>query len=151
VKKVITLSLLVFLALACVALAMGRKPDGPVPFTVILSGAYSKCDSFKVDLIQNEDNWKNTWQLAKGNEEPLPTIPTVDFRKENVVAAFMGARNSSGYKIEITDLVKKGNILRVSIKKYETPGMLPVITRPFTLIRIPKGDYKLEVVEESVQ
>jgi hypothetical protein len=151
VKRVITISLLLLIAFGCGGSARGRKSDGPVPFTVILSGAYSKCDSFQVDLIQNEDNWKNTWLLAKGNEEPLPTIPTVDFRKENVIAAFMGTRNSSGYKIEITDLVKKGNILKVSIKKYETPGMLPVITRPFTLVRIPKGDYKLEVKEESVQ
>lgn len=150
-KKYFTLSLLLFLALASVVLAMGRRPDGPIQYTVILSGAYSKCDSYKVDLIQSENDWNNTWQLAKGNEEPLPTIPTVDFRKENVIAAFMGTRNSSGYRIEITQLVKKGNILQVSVKKYETPGMLPVVTHPFTLIRIPKGNYKLEVIEESVQ
>ena len=150
-KRIIYISMLILIFAACGGAARGRKADGPVPFTVILSGAYSKCDTPRVDLVQNDDDWKNIWQLAKGNEEPLPGIPTVDFRKENVVAAFMGTRNTSGYKIEITDLIKQGKALEVKIKKYETPGMLPVVTRPFTLIRIPKGDYELKITEESVQ
>jgi hypothetical protein len=151
VKRAISILFLVLTFVGCGGAARGRKADGPVPFTVILSGAYSKCDTPRVDLVQNEDDWRNIWQLAKGNEEPLPTIPTVDFRKENVIAAFMGTRNTSGYKIEITDIVKKGKTLEVKVKKYETPGMLPVVTHPFTLVRIPRGDYELKVIEESVQ
>jgi hypothetical protein len=151
VKKIITISLLLLLAIGCSGPAKGKKSDGPVQFSVILSGAHSGCDSAYVDLIQSEDSWRKTWQMTRGIEDPLPEIPTVDFRKENVIAAFMGTRNSSGYRIEITDLVQKGKVLKVSIKKYETSGMLPVVTHPFTFIRIPRGDYKLEVSEKSVQ
>jgi hypothetical protein len=151
VKKVITISLLFLLAIGCGGSAKGKKSDGSVQFSVILSGAYSRSDSAHVDLVKDADSWRKTWLLARGGEDPLPEIPTVDFRKENVIAAFMGTRNSSGYRIEITDLVQKGKILKVSIKKYETPGMLPVVTHPYTLIRIPRGDYKLEVSEKSVQ
>lgn len=125
--------------------------NGPVPFQTILAGAYSLADSFSVRLISDDDDWENTWLLAKGRVSPLPDIPTVDFDHQCVVAAFMGKRPSSGYRIEITAIEKKGRNLNVHVTNYETPGMLTVITSPFYLARIPKGDYKLNVIKEVVQ
>jgi hypothetical protein len=131
----------------------GRKttPDGPVPYTVILSGSHSSADKYEVKLITTKKDWESAWQVAKGGEEPLPNIPTVDFGHQNVIAAFMGQRSSSGYKIEISSIEKKGQILTIHVIKYETPGMLTVMTNPFTLVRVPRGNYKLEVIEETVQ
>ena len=88
---------------------------------------------------------------AKGRIDPLPSQPTVDFSKQYVIAAFMGERPSSGYRIEISGIEKRGGTLDVYVKKYETPGMLTVITNPFYLARVPKGAYKLNVIEETVQ
>jgi hypothetical protein len=130
----------------------GGSPEGsPVEFQVILSGPYSNADTYSVELVTSEKEWDRVWRTAKGREEPLPERPSVNFGRSYVVAAFMGERNSSGYKIEIDKIVKKGRTLRVHVKKYETPGMLTVMTQPFTLVRVPKGSYKLEVIEETVQ
>lgn len=125
--------------------------DGPLPFQTILSGAYSLADTFSVELITNDDEWENAWLIAKGRVSPLPEKPTVDFSRQYVIAAFMGERPSSGYRIEIDSVEKVGRILKVHVIKYETPGMLTVITSPFYLVRIPRGDYKMEVTSSVVQ
>lgn len=149
-KKLLVIPLLLILACS----GMGRRgalADGPVEFQVILAGPYSQAESYSVDLITSDQEWQDTWVKARGNEDPLPPRPTVDFGKEYVIAVFMGTRPSSGFKIEVTSLEKKGDTLKVNVKKYETPGMLPVVTHPFSLIRVPKGKYQLEVNIESVQ
>jgi hypothetical protein len=139
------------MVMACSIAGRKTAPDGPVGFSVILSGSHSKADSFEVKLITNSKDWVKTWSIVAGGEEPLPKIPTIDFGSQYVIAAFMGSRNSSGYKIEIPSIEKMGQVLKVHVKKYETPGMLTIMTNPFTLIRLPRGNYKLEVIEETVQ
>lgn len=129
----------------------GALRDGPVPFQTILAGSHSLADTAFVDLVTNEREWENIWLIAKGLVDPLPTRPTVNFDRQYVIAAFMGQRRSSGYRIEVTSIEKMGKVLNVYIKRYETPGMLTVVTYPFTLVRIPKGDYRLEVIEEIVR
>jgi hypothetical protein len=150
-RAAIKVILIIMVGSACSV--MGRKtiPDGPVPYSVILSGSHSQADSFQVKLITGQNDWEKVWQIVSGKEEPLPNIPTVNFSNNYVIAAFMGQRSSSGYKIEIPQIVKQGQTLKVHVKLYETPGMLTVITNPFTLVRIPRGNFKLEVVPETAQ
>ncbi|HBC47129.1 MAG TPA: hypothetical protein DEO84_10560 [candidate division Zixibacteria bacterium] len=150
-KITICLVLSILTIFACSATGRKTIPDGPVAYTVILSGSHSSADKYEVKLVTTKKDWENTWQIAKGGEEPLPGIPSVDFSHQNVIAVFMGQRSSSGYKIEISSIEKKGAVLRVHVKKYETPGMLTVMTNPFTLVRVPRGKYELEVIEETVQ
>ena len=129
----------------------GSPKSGIVDYQVILSGPYSNAKTPEIQLIKNDSDWEKIWQKAQGNVEPLPQRPTVDFGQSYVIAAFMGERGSSGYHIEIDKIEKAGRKLKVHVKKYETPGMLTVMTQPFTLVRVPKGSYEMEVSEEAVQ
>jgi len=149
-KKLIPIILVITLACAGALRKGGRLPDGPVAFQTILAGAHSLADTSTVVLVKSESDWEKVWIQAKGRIDPLPALPTVDFNRQYVVAAFMGERPSSGYHIEITSIEKRGEILDVFIKKYETPGMLTVMTSPFYLARLPRGDYELNVIEEVV-
>jgi hypothetical protein len=150
-KKI--LIILVLMALACAGPLRrgGRLADGPVPFQTILAGSHSLVDTSAVMLVKNESDWDKVWIQAKGRIDPLPTRPTVDFSRQCVIAAFMGERPSSGFRIEISAIEKRGKILDLHIKKYETPGMLTVVTNPFYLVRLPKGDYELNIIEETVR
>lgn len=150
-KKLLILSLLLIAACSGTLRRGGRLTDGPVSYQTILAGSHSLGDTAYVVLVKNEVNWEKTWILAKGKIEPLPNKPTVDFKKQYVIAAFMGERPSSGYRIEISSIEKRGKVLDVHIKRYETPGMLTVMTSPFYLARVPKGNYKINVIEEIVQ
>ncbi|UCC80534.1 MAG: protease complex subunit PrcB family protein [Candidatus Zixiibacteriota bacterium] len=150
-KKI--LLILVLMALACAGPLRrgGRLADGPVPFQTILAGSHSLIDTSAVMLVKNESDWDKVWIQAKGRIDPLPERPTVDFSRQCVIAAFMGERPSSGFRIEISAIEKRGKILDLHIKKYETPGMLTVVTNPFYLVRLPKGDYELNVIEETIR
>ncbi|MEE9555178.1 MAG: protease complex subunit PrcB family protein [candidate division Zixibacteria bacterium] len=143
----------VLLSIACAGPFRGSRVggDGPVQFQTILSGAYSLADTFSIQLIKSEDKWEDVWLIAKGRINPLPDKPTVDFDRQYVIAAFLGERSSSGYRIEIESLELAGRTLNVYVTKYETPGMLTVITSPFFLARVPKGSYKLEVISKIVR
>jgi len=150
-RRSIVLLIVMFFACAGPFRRGGISDDGPLPFQTILSGAYSLADTFSVELITSENQWENAWLVAKGRIDPLPEKPTVDFSRQFVIAAFMGKRSSSGFRIEITSIEKAGRILKVYVTKYETPGMLTVMTSPFYLVRIPRGDYRLEVLSKVVQ
>jgi hypothetical protein len=141
------------LGLGCTTPFYGGRTlkDGPVSFQTILTGSHSLADTATVQLITSDRDWERVWLTARGRIDPLPAKPTVDFKRHWVIAAFMGRRPSSGYHIEITSLEKQGTTLNVNIMKYETPGMLTVMTSPFTLIRVPRGDYSLHVIEETAE
>jgi len=151
-KKYFLLVLLI-LVIACAGplKKSGKLTDGPVEFQTILAGPYSLVDTAYVSLVKNQSDWEDTWLLAKGKIDPLPLTPTVDFEQEYVIAAFMGERTTSGYKIEITEIEKHGDIIDVFVKRFETPGMLTVMTNPYCLVRLPKGNYDINVIEEIVE
>jgi hypothetical protein len=150
--KRILISVLI-LGLGCTTPFYGGRTlkDGPVQFQTILTGSHSLADTAYVQLITSDRDWERAWLTARGRVDPLPARPTVDFNRHFVIAAFMGRRPSSGFHIEITSLEKQGAVLNVNVTNYETPGMLTVVTSPFTLIRVPRGDYRLNVNEETVQ
>jgi hypothetical protein len=154
VKKIFA-AVLLGIAVMFILAGFGRRENsptaGPVDFQVILSGSYSNATQPRVELVKSERQWDAIWQIAMGREEPLPEKPTVDFGSQYVIAAFMGERSSSGYHIEIDKIEKAGRKLKVHIKNYETPGMLTVMTQPFTLVRVQKGRYELEVIQETVR
>jgi hypothetical protein len=149
-KTIIFFVLAIVLIMACAGpLRRGHLAEGPVPYQTILAGSHSLADTSSVMLVRNEREWDRIWIMAKGKVDPLPDRPTVDFSRNYVIAAFMGERPSSGYRIEIDAIEKRGKFLDVYVKKYETPGMLTVITNPFYLARLPRGDYELNVIEET--
>lgn len=150
-KKLVLLILIIGLCCGAPFRRGGVLRDGPVPFQTILAGSHSLSDTAFVELVTNDREWENIWLIAKGLVDPLPKKPTVNFSRQYVIAAFMGQRRSSGYRIEVTSIEKMGRILNVHVKRYETPGMLTVVTNPFSLVRIPKGNYRLEVIEEIVR
>lgn len=147
-KKLIPVIFVILLACAGALRKGGRLSDGPVAYQTILAGSNSLADTSAVILVKSESDWEKVWIQAKGRFDPLPERPTVDFSRQYVIAAFMGQRPSSGFRIEISGIEKRGKVLDVFVKKYETPGMLTVMTSPFYLARIPRGDYDLNVIEE---
>ena len=153
IKALSSLSLgaIILCSCSCSLTGRGSLSDGPVSYTTILAGAHSAAESYSVKLIKNENEWEQAWLETAGNIDPLPARPSINFDREFVIAAFMGERPSSGFKIEITKIIKKSNKLNVHITRFETPGMLPVVTHPFCLVRLPRGDYQLELIEEMAR
>lgn len=147
----ISITLMLCLALGCSILSRSDVADGPVKFQTILAGHYSLADTAAVYLISDDEQWQEIWRIANGRMELPPEPLKVDFTRQAVIAAFMGERSSSGYRIEISSITKKGSKLIVAIKNYETPGMLTVMTYPFHIVKIPKGEYRMVVEYEKIE
>jgi hypothetical protein len=117
-------------------------------FTTISDGQHSLADTASNYLIGDKDTWAEIWQLANGNIEPMPALPEIDFEKQMVLAVFMGTKNSGGYRTEIASITKMKDTLDVKVINYQREGgmMLPVLTSPFQLVLLPKGNYKLNII-----
>lgn len=74
-------------------------------------------------------------------------MPEINFEKHMVLAVFMGRKNSGGYRNEIVSINKIKGFLNVKVINYQREGgmMLPVLTSPFHIVTIPKGNFKLKI------
>jgi len=92
-------------------------------------------------VIQDATEWAYIWnQLAKVLVPPPPP-PEVNFSEITIIAVFMGECRSSGYWIEIKEVIDTGLSIVVKVEKTYPGwgcGTLGVITNPYHLIEIDK-------------
>jgi len=82
----------------------------------------------------------------------VPPMPEVDFSKEMVVIAAMGARPSSGYGIMIDGACECDGQVEVYVSSNENAcggATLAIVTDPADAVRLPQTD--LPVVFREVQ
>jgi len=131
----------------CGASRRGRIPEGPIEFATVALGQHSLVDTAAVFLVKDSTEWTRIWQLAEGNKDPLPPAPGLNFADSMLVAAFLGRRTSAGHEIDIAEITREETKLRITIKTSFRAGgaILPVLTSPYHIVRIPRGDYELVV------
>jgi hypothetical protein len=151
-KQSVLLIAVILTITSCSVVGVKHQADGPIAFRTILSGQYSKADAAAVYLIDNDSQWQKIWKLTMGNQDPIPHAPELDFKNDVALAIFMGKKGAAGHRNEITSITKKGNKLTVIVKNHHSQeGMiLPVVTSPFHLVTIPKGNYKLNIRYEQI-
>lgn len=151
-RKIKTLAIHLIMAglliAGCSVIAKNGSKNGPVEFKLIAEGQHSQIDTASVFLIDNARQWAEIWGIAYANVEPMPELPPIDFAKSMILAAFMGQKNSGGYKIEIAAIQLRGDTLNVEITNYARGGgmMLPVLTSPFEMVEVPKGKCYLNIM-----
>ena len=115
-----------------------------LPMEIILDGTYSAIEDKREVLLNNNEDFQKLMADVYKNLDQLPRIPVVDFNKNSVVAVFIGNRSNGGFMVSI-DSITEGKNLTVNITE-TTPGstcmVTDAITRPFTLVKIPKTESK---------
>ena len=115
-----------------------------LPMEIILDGTYSAIEEKREVLLNNNDDYQKLMTEVYKNLDQMPRIPVVDFNKNSVVAVFIGNRSNGGFMVSI-DSITEGKNLTVNITE-TTPGsncmVTDAITRPFSLVKIPKTDSK---------
>jgi hypothetical protein len=96
-------------------------------------------------VIKNRDEFSDFWnrftaRIPPGNEIPPP--PEIDFSKEMVVVAAMGARPSSGYWIIIDGACEVDGRVQVFVTNVDGAacGQFPTETHPADAVRLPQTD-----------
>jgi len=92
-------------------------------------------------VIKTEDQWREVWKKIHHLQLPTPELPVVDFKKEMVIAVFMGERKSGGYEIEIKKIAQREKEIIVEVEEREPPPesiQTQALTQPYHLIVIHK-------------
>ncbi len=136
--------------------AGSRQPELRVPVKILEKGYHSgikKADTRFV-VISDPDHFMEVFEKVHSKTYPLPDLPTVDFDRQIVLAAFMGEKNTGGYQISFEKTACISNkTLRVTVfMQTPSPGaILPqVITSPYVLAAVDKGNFRrVEFVDKD--
>ena len=109
-----------------------------IAFTTIQKGSYCGVSIAKELLITNKKDWNEFW-VSFCRLVPRPEAPAIDFRKQIVLAVFMGQQRSGGYSIEVSSVELAEDRLIASVKRSKSSGMTTMaLTQPFHIVSIPR-------------
>ncbi|MDD3004073.1 protease complex subunit PrcB family protein [Flavobacterium sp.] len=103
-------------------------------FTTLYSSAYQGRDTEENVVITNQKSLEELY-MSVNNEE----VPTIDFSKNQVVALFLGTKNTGGHAIAIDRVeAKEGKIIVYKkIQKPDRDAMVTLaLTNPFVIAEI---------------
>lgn len=128
-----------------------QQPTPKPPFAV--SGTFSGIRQAKQVVIRDQKAFEELWKQHQPNgANPASQI---DFKKNDVIAAFAGSKTTGGYSVEIGEIERKGKSAVVHITVWKpAPGamLIQAFTYPFAMTAVPKlpQDVKF-VVKEAVK
>ena len=91
-------------------------------------------------VVRDSAAWRQLWERINKPFIPPPALPPIDFAREMVVVAALGARPSAGYDITISSVDRGSAGMEVSVRtRAPGPGcpVEAVVTQPVDLARVP--------------
>jgi hypothetical protein len=134
------------LFLFVVAIAGCDSPTAPeenLPVNRVTQGFFSAGDVSQRLVIHSQAELTAAWNEMFRTLSPPPEIPTVDFSQEMVIVARAGAKPTGGYCITVDSAVGNRRRMTVTIRSggpSAGQAILPVVTHPFDVVRVPRRD-----------
>ena len=93
-------------------------------------------------VVTSQAEWEVAWGRVWHGHSPVPAAPAVDFDREVVLVAAMGARSSGGYHIQVTQAAAQAD--RVVVRVVESsPGRGCITTAAFSepvdVVKLPRS------------
>lgn len=98
--------------------------------------------------IKTAEEFAILWNLIYSDNGP--SVPVIDFSREEVIAVFDGSHSTSGYGVEVTDVRIEGGARVIEIVRTEPGDTCKVsvgIENPFHIIRVPASSLPLTKAE----
>lgn len=122
------------------------EPEGTkLYFQTIEQRAMSGIDNKEEHIVSDDKQWATLWAKVHSNQSPVPNMQAVNFNKEQVLAVFMGQKNSGGYGIEIKRVIDTGKKIVVVVEEITPPEgaiVTMALTQPFHIVKIENPDGK---------
>ncbi len=93
----------------------------------------------QIRVIKEEQALREVYGQINKTRKPGFILPKVDFKKETVVAIFMGEKNTGGYAVNVTSVTHKSNTILVTVKETQPKAnamVITALTQPFCVIKI---------------
>ena len=129
---------------------IARFREGPTAYST-----YSGITDSLRALIRDSVAWRALWQRVNRPFIPEPTLPQVDFHRDMVVVAALGARSTGGYDVVIegADQDAAAGGIEVAVRRTAPAAGCPVaavVTQPVDLAKIPASDQPVRFRERSI-
>lgn len=136
IKAIVAGAALAFALAGCASL--NGNPD----VQSLAMGTHSGVKDQQYHDIHNVKDFQTWWNKAYSTYSEVPALPTVDFNKNMVVAAFMGEKNHGGFTIRVESIKQAPDSYDVNIK-ISIPGQGCRITQdtvqPFEFVAVPNN------------
>jgi hypothetical protein len=121
-----------------------QAPNEELIWDVLAEGGQATgVEQAEYALIANEDQLLSFWNRAYGTQLNVPPLPSVDFRRETIVAAFAGTKPSGGYGLSVERVTLEGNDVYLDLNEI-TPAADAIttqaLTSPWVMLKILRGD-----------
>lgn len=136
-KKVITFALMFVILTGCsIKVANNIKVDAAVAFEILKQDAYGGRDKKSTVVVKSHSEL-----AALYKELGWSNVPTIDFSQNNVVALFMGQKNSGGYSIGVRKVTVEDDTAILNVVETSPEGTATMaLTAPYCIVVIPKTD-----------
>lgn len=124
----------------------------PLPIFAEWRGIQCSIADAQTCAITDAKEWAQLWRRMHQGREPMPDLPSVDFSRQMVLAAFMGRKPTGGYTIQITRVVAENGTITVTVRETAPSPNTPVIqvlTHPFHIVVVPKVNGTVRFVKEQ--
>ena len=118
-------------------------PDVNLPVTRVVQGYFSAGDASQRLVIRSQAELTAAWDAMFSTFSPPPEIPIIDFSQEMLIVARAGAKPSGGYCITVDSAVGSRRKMTVTVRSggpSAGKAILPVVTHPFDVVRVPRRD-----------
>ena len=136
--------------MSCAAIGVNNNEaqmfDRAPSYEVLIEGQVGGYEKPQIHVIKEQESLNEVYAQINKTNTPKYDVPIVDFKKETVVAVFMGARNTGGYRVSITTVKKQKKKLVIRVLE-EEPGakdmVTTVLTQPYCIVKIDEADREL--------
>ncbi|MEM3704112.1 MAG: protease complex subunit PrcB family protein [Candidatus Bathyarchaeia archaeon] len=137
----IIVSLIAMFALLALHTLDVTSTGAKMGFKTISKGVWSGHTSQSYYVIQDADEWARVWNEHQQIFTPQRSPPDIDFSEATVIAVFMGQCPTTGYSIEVREVIDTGLAVIVKVEKtYPGRGCIvgEALTNPYHIVQTGK-------------
>src|SRR4051794_8109026 len=98
-----------------------QDPGVSVSFSTVDKGTTSGFMAPQEMFVSSLKEWTDLWTTRLGSTGEKRLHPGIDFDRDVVIVAALGTKNTGGYTIEITRIVKTKTDIQVFVKRTAPP------------------------------
>jgi len=147
--KITSFTLLAILV-SCTSTKSLKQQVENINFKELLNETQGGFDTAKLLVITDKQGLLDVYNQVNKIRKPNFDIPKLDYKKQCLLALFMGERSTGGYTISVDHILESPNKITVYIEEKNPEGMTTmVISSPFCFVLIDKSDK--EIVFEKMK
>lgn len=121
-------------------------------FTVLAEGDNATVNSADFAVATSDAALISLWNVAYGNQLAQPPLPEVDFRRESVVAIFIGQRPSGGYGITLEQVTIEDGEVYISLQENEPTEdaiTTQALTSPWVMLTVTRPNLEIAWIRDA--